>query len=72
MNNKYKKEEFNYKYNMKENLISISKIPFNNCKLKEKTFLSFKLQYQILFQVLILNKIIILLIIKIHQIQKEI
>ena len=42
MNNKYKKEEFNYKYNMKENLISISKIPFNNCKLKEKTFLSFK------------------------------
>ena len=42
MNNKYKKEEFNYKYNMKENLISISKIPFNNCKLKEKAFLSFK------------------------------
>ena len=42
INNKYKKEEFNYKYNIKENLISITKIPFNNCKLKEKTFLSFK------------------------------
>ena len=42
MNNTYKDEEFNYKYNIKENIIEKSKIKFNNIKLKEKTFLPFK------------------------------
>ena len=41
MDNKYKKEEFNYKYNVKENIINASKIPFITSNLKEKTLLSF-------------------------------
>ena len=35
-------EKFNFKYNTGENMIEISKIPFNKYKLKEKTFLPFK------------------------------
>ena len=41
MDNKYKNEKFNYKYNIKDNLINASTIPFNACNLKEKTLLFF-------------------------------
>ena len=37
-----KKQKFNYKYNTKENMIELTKIPFNNYKLKEKNFFPLK------------------------------
>ena len=37
-----KNKAFNYKYNTRENMIQITNIPFFNCNFKEKTFLPFK------------------------------
>ena len=37
-----KRQKFNYKYNTNKNMIELTKIPFNNYKLKEKSFFPLK------------------------------